>query len=318
MYTRAWTNFFEVRGEKRLLFPREVFLTRSYVGSLHEFLELMKQFYKTSDCYTSVYSPAQAEMGILDTIFLDLDIREGETFEEVRKRMQKICNILEKKGYRYRLYFTGGRGFHFYLDFPPILLRHPFEAIRAWAKRYGITKYVDLHILGDVRRLARVPYTINTKTGLFCYPINPDATFEEALSPPLRLYESAMNLDLGIELRYLDSQIPDRPKEVLPVPELGDVPPCVVGILAKIDENPSHMERLHLAAYMITRGVDVGSLEEVFSKVKDFRKRITAYQLEAIKRGRLRPYSCWRLIEAGICPLDEEKRIKCPKYLITG
>lgn len=171
-------------------FPREFakklkkgFDRNNRVNSAEELYNLSK-FYGFEDCYSSVYpfnewdakSEIRKQSAIIDTLPFDLDSTDlNKSFKECRK----LVKFLQGKGTTPRIYFSGAKGFHIYIDFPPVELQHS-----AAIKRLGIQLSERLKLktydqkIWELSRVIRLPFTINTKTGYRCTPLSLDLLFK--------------------------------------------------------------------------------------------------------------------------------------------
>lgn len=155
-------------------FPRELAdPTRFRVNNLKEFLDYINTYNGKKRIFTSLYNYNPDEKLIsLRHIWFDLD--SEKCFENVKK-LHEWC---KKHNYKHTMFFSG-KGFHFYL------LTKNFEGLNDpkqtlynchhfIAKEVGLSigegdKFdIDWHIVGDVRRVATVPGTYNTKRFRYC------------------------------------------------------------------------------------------------------------------------------------------------------
>ena len=109
------------------------------------------------------------------------------------------------------------------------------------------------------------------------------------------------------------------PKHIVPVTLKGEMPPCMVQILAKIrtGEDVSHIENFTIASYMVNVGYSVDEVIDVFKDRSDFNEKIARYQVEHIaglrgSRVRYKPPSCSKMKSYGLCI---EGGAKCPKKI---
>jgi len=132
-------------------------------------------FYNGKDnVFMSIYyfydEPLTFDNCNVNKIFIDLDPKED--IDQLMEDFQKLHYYLEDKKLKHRIVFSGG-GFHFY-----IYIKNCFTA----AGLYKSTKWIiedseigdsyDKLVVGDYRRVARVPYTLNIKRKVYCYPIS--------------------------------------------------------------------------------------------------------------------------------------------------
>ncbi|RLI75167.1 hypothetical protein DRP04_13760, partial [Archaeoglobales archaeon] len=154
---------------------------RNHMVQNAEELYNLSRFYDFIDCYASVYSFTELserswirESAVIDVLVFDLDHKTD--LKIPFKEAKKLVEFLMAKNTTPRLYFSGMKGFHIYIDFPPAELENPKEVIKRIgghiANRLNLTT-VDYQIF-EVARLIRLPLTIHSKTGYKCTPINPE------------------------------------------------------------------------------------------------------------------------------------------------
>ena len=164
----AWFNHLRPNLNP-ILFPRDFGLSRyPQVTSKKEYLTKVR--WTEGDCYTSVYSQPQIDAGMIDTIFIDIDVERTVELPSVYKQVDSVLSSYSPA----RLYYSGSKGFHIYFDFPMVkrdLINR--RGVEAFLKNIGLTN-IDSSVLLDMRRMARIPYTINSKTDSFCLPISED------------------------------------------------------------------------------------------------------------------------------------------------
>ena len=129
------------------------------------------------DSYVAVYSAPQIEAGVIDTLFVDIDYAvlgfgdQAAAYGQIRGIRETYPNI--------RVNYSAAKGFHVYFDFD-MVKRELFTraGVKAWLRSLGLKVKereeeggVDPTVILDVRRMARVPFTVNTKTGRMCLPV---------------------------------------------------------------------------------------------------------------------------------------------------
>jgi len=274
------------------------------------------------DTYLGIFGMKDVGIGRFDTVLLDIDGNSLDESYEKFKIVVKKLNGLEK-----RCYFTG-RGFHIYLDFEELYLekiqyKHLcFDLIR----EYGIDDYVDLQVVGDVNRVARIPFSYNSKTGLLCIPIKEDwgKLKIKSLSKDLLLYmdyyenedwdagknnfddyvkEFKMNsYDILKEVGIIDGEIVvDKYFEKVKG-DMSKYPPCIQNIYNRIvgGGEVEHYERIHFASFILKlEGFE--RCMEYFRNGEDFDERYCRYQLEWLLRKKYNCFSCEGCLRLGIC-----------------
>jgi DNA primase large subunit len=84
-------------------------------------------------------------------------------------------------------------------------------------------------------------------------------------------------------------------------------PPCVKEVFRKIDEgqNVIHIERLFLVFYLHALQFSINDIVNLFTKLPDFDRKQTEYQVEFAKKKGYSPHSCSTLKSLGLCKAKE-------------
>jgi len=274
-----------LRAENSLpLFPREVGLKRETVDSLDAFFEYVADCQRLKvDCYASVFSKWQIENSMFDTIFLDVD--DVESAEYVR-------DVLESNGLVAREYCSG-RGYHFYLDFPAVKMLDYKNVVRRFVSSFlGLSEHVDMHVVGDVRRMARVPLTYNTKVDRAMSIISDECYLNTRLPKVLE------------SLRMVEPVTAEYEERVVDVFKKAKLPPCIEKLIETVVETGEleHHERLILATYLL-QNFSFEDVKKLFMLCNDYSESKTTYQLRWLIENKYEPYSCKRVKQLGVCPL---------------
>jgi len=169
-------------------FPREFgaklknggFVRNIIVRSVDDLVKECKKRNLT-DCYCTVFSFADPgnrtkwnrNTIVFDEIFIDLD---SQNLEASFKDAKKLVSHLLSFGITPRLYFSGSKGFHIHIDFPPVQLENPKGV---WQKVFGYfqsrlkLRTLDFNVI-DLARISRIPLTFHSKTGFMCAPLDPE------------------------------------------------------------------------------------------------------------------------------------------------
>jgi len=112
-------------------------------------------------------------------------IFEEDLLEKPFKEATKLCNYLRNKGINPYLIVSGSKGFHVNVFFKEMQLNQIgciSEHLATLFKKNLCLETLDLAVNRDAhRRLQRVPYSINSKTGLYCQPISKELSYDEVL-----------------------------------------------------------------------------------------------------------------------------------------
>lgn len=114
------------------------------------------------------------------SLIFDEDLLEKPFVEAI-----KLCDYLRNKGIKAYLIASGSKGFHVNVFFGELQLNQIGKISQHLASVFQKTLVLDtldLAVNRDPhRRLQRVPYSINSKTKLYCQPIPNDISYEETL-----------------------------------------------------------------------------------------------------------------------------------------
>ena len=194
------------------------------VGGREEYLAyIQKQVRGGAPVHSSINIAGVPDSGYgvywVNKILLELDGPNREASCEEMRRMVAFLNV--NFGAEPRVYFSGNRSFHVYVDFLPLVLHDPEEVLGDFARR--LQKAVGgLHLDFQVftkRHLARVPWTPNEKTGELCLPVDPLASVggmsrpEHAVDVQISYCEMARDA-----LARIDSTLASEPR---PKPRQG-------------------------------------------------------------------------------------------------
>ncbi|NIA11756.1 MAG: hypothetical protein GWP10_19040 [Nitrospiraceae bacterium] len=114
------------------------------------------------------------DTAILNTVYIDLDSEED--LEIACKDAIALYHGLEHEEIHTRQYFSGGKGFAFYIDFEPVQI-DPVnfkgvlkEFLNRVESTYGLTT-IDHSSTDGVSRISKIANTQHEKTGLYCVPV---------------------------------------------------------------------------------------------------------------------------------------------------
>lgn len=224
---------------------------------------------------------------IINQIFIEFDV---DNSYEVS---QKFALALSNDNIKFRINFSGRRGFHFYIktEHQEIDRKTYLTALYKYVQdKYGIAEDMDSCVIGNVVQMRRIENTIHPKTGLNCIPIS---LFEmifytldeiKALAKVPRTFEvcwiagneiklDKINCDISINETYISKHSNGEFQELDNV--LPD--PCIARILCL--RHPSHEERFLLCqwlSYHFRGGADINdfNLKELSEKIITFMRSL--------------------------------------------
>jgi DNA primase large subunit len=286
-----------------------------------EYLNFIREHNGKNNIAVQVHSDLNIFYGLYNTLFLDFD-GKGD-IRDVLDEAKQMYSVLGGG----RLYFSGRKGFHLYLDLEPVYLGGIYSSVlNEWVKQFK-TKYLDLKSLKDKRRMARVVYTKHAKSGLYMIPIdtsdNVAGIISKAMDPSKVAYSYTIkeNASVSSELRNIYASVKESEKKItqilvkpIRITET-EMPPCVrvnIETLKKTGEL-DHYARFHIVNYLLQMGIPEGEVEKLFAKyAKDYDPSKTEYQVEYLKQRDMKPFNCKNAIAMGICPLEMPEL--CPYY----
>lgn len=151
-----------------------------------------------TNVYTTVYSftkyddPAtDGNNGIIDTIPFDFD---STNLQASKNDAMKLVSWCDRHEVTPRITFSGGKGFHVFIDINTIRLINSKRTLVQFSSELSaaaeFTTTVDGIIFGDTNRLIRIPNTRHSKSGLYCIPLTADELLTLSLDDILKLAKS--------------------------------------------------------------------------------------------------------------------------------
>jgi len=310
-----WKKFLEWR-EIPFQFPREMLKERIKIESQKKYLSIISATNGRKDVFVSLYPEVQSKEKIVDVIFFEID---ADSLLQAESLASKIEVILEKNEVSYRRFYTGHRGFHYYLPIEPLKLSYPSRTVRTFLEKMGIMEYVDHHVVGNIKQLVRVPYTLHPKTRLYSFETYGDIRFSDCYDPPMIEKRVPTNggvtkLLMGIEVLRKERVGNTLQKSFIHLLDIY-LPECILSIIEELrDGSASHRKRLHLGAFLRKMRVDINEAVDLFRSAEDFKEGYTRYQLRKIYSHDFSCHSCVNARFYGICPLSFRKQRDCIYY----
>ncbi|MFZ8807242.1 MAG: hypothetical protein ACO2PN_03945 [Pyrobaculum sp.] len=234
-----------------------------------------------------------------DRVCIDLDI-PGDCAQDRLCRTAKLGRLksaLREKLRRYKdtlwAEWTGFKGYRLCVWLPRLLSadRIILEKIQRWLAR-GLEDWLDAHVVGDVKRLFRVPYSINPKSGERAAVVD---YMLQVLSPQ----EAAEHLQ---SLKPLDARVLERIRREAVLEtfareqekarevkapegrrwEARRLPRWVEALLEHLRQTGElcHAARVAVVRWLYFAGYSREEIIEVFKTAADFKERETAYHVD--------------------------------------
>lgn len=295
-------------------FPREVGNPKRRLAyNLYEFNNFIFENDGVAECFTGVYGLDRN----IDKIFFDFDGDESLNEAIV------IYRYLRDKGYYTIPVASGKKGIHLYILLRPkqygeqskdLLYRASISIIKN-AFNGGVGKTIDRHIIGDIKRLCRIPNTMRPpENRAWCTYLPPN--FDKVMSPvkfakhikephsynydiPNKLPDLHDLIDKNVDMTFNRSYT-ERNGVTLQVGNGSEflkrlLRPCIYEVLVTI--HPPHDIRVAATIDLINVGLSEESVINAYKTLgwEDFDEDYTAYQIKQISERNYIPYACNRL-----------------------
>jgi len=328
-------------------FPRDVgifldFPKRRSIRSENAYLVFIREWYGKINLYTALFSDSMTKNMVVNKLYFDLDfatligddvsispIQYYEALQTVYEDMQKlVAYSVDKYSYEPRVSFSGSKGFSVYFDFKPLEIERRTitghsESFRLLAEQIiaeaGI-RSADRQVLGDTRRITRIPYTpnMNVIKGVvqpirLCTPIDIGWSLDTILNNAKEVsqYHSVYPIAYCNEIRECLKEIDDKLEQMKRQPIVGCVPDRVKcnKELAKVMRFASHIYEgrkrlIHfvIVPHLIGSGMDAEKdTDKIVNWVHEFLRRTGAiypeeydkYILPSIRRTKAGNWFAW-------------------------
>jgi len=264
-------------------------------------------------CYMSVqpYFKRDWVYG-LEKLFFDFDSKE-DTSKAWKEAEAFAENLIEYYGVLPFITFSGGKGYHVYVflkntvAFPnhrADLVKKVYERLQRKLLKGLNFETLDQNVIGDLKRLARVPYSVHEKTGKLCHPIALNHQFYDPKS--LEIYREH-GLDTSL-IREVIKEITSREKIRKPARSKihasnSKIRPCILEALKQpLEDEEGHLMRLAIAREYLNLGYSVDEVAQLFKTQSDYGDgRKSRYYVEYLKRHPSKPVRCKTIQELGFC-----------------
>jgi len=172
---------------------------------------------------------------------------------------------------------------------------------------------LDPNVIGDIKRLERIPYSVHEKSDELCQPIDLDGN-------PLTLRSLEFYRNHGLETKLLETickeiKVEEEFRKVLSnrrkrLPKISaGIRPCVETALSlPLHKGEGHKMRLAIALEFLNNGFSSDQVVSLFSSQAVFNASKTRYYVEYALRKNYRPFECRTIRELGFCLGDS-----CPR-----
>ena len=313
-------------------FPRQLsFPQRKFVKTKEEFQQLISFHNGNKNIFYSLYNVDEDgtfSNAKIDKVFFDLD------GEQAFADLTKLKDYCLKQDYKFLMLYSGKKGFHFYIFCQPATNRFLLRNAHLWFNKHcGVSN--DVHIIGDIARVSRVPNTFHITGQKYCIPIMCEDVVEgldfikqKAVTPQpkLMIYGKKL-LDLSLipsvatdssYVQQMSDVVIDEVRTADPEKLLKLLPLCAQKWVTAY-EYSNHRNRFLFAVACLHSGLTPGECDYLarhfYSKFKERNGNRTRYQEFQQEQAILRAFSnkffvpsCDKLISERSCPG------KCSEY----
>ena len=257
------------------------------VYSKEQVIELLSKYSDIDHCGISI-STFVNDLPILLFVPFDFD---AENIEDAYKEAVTLYEYFKSLNYTCMLNFSGSKGFHVLLKVKPDLYnKAQLRSFQCFIRRLYDFKTLDPHLFGDLRRLIRIPNTLNISSGKPCVTLD----FYKGKEFILPSVETQLNGNSAAPIQIASKDFYKQLK-------VRDYP-CVEYIVATEEEPP----QLIRFAYVVLRLAAGYTPKQILEEIRgygwiDFDERKTAYQINHIASREYYPPSCKTLMQLGFC-----------------
>jgi hypothetical protein len=336
-YREFWSAWFGYHSGREVLesAPTASGWTRAWVSDPGLFLEHVALCEERGwPCYMSVNTYSKRDvLDVVHALFWDFDSKENPPdLDAAWRDASRLHDELDRYyGIEALIVESGLKGFHVYawlqttvevLLSQRALASRVVRRLQAMLMRGLELPTMDVGVLGDVARLARVPYTVHEPKvlkdgsalpGGLCQPLTPegrslllDASTLDGIrgrGVPVRLFAQAAE---WVRTEEEERRLHLEEVGASASPELRHVRPCFPAMLGRLSL-PHKMREAAVSEYHHRAGLGEDELVALFRGQEDFDEDRTRYQVRHILKRGYKPWRCSTLQAEGVC-LGEE----CP------
>lgn len=264
------------------------------------------------NCYASTCF-YQGNTPIFNEVFLETDTLNLDP-------IIAVAQWYKDNGIPFIPIYSGNRGFHIRALFEPEIVQP--QTIKKFAKQIiEETKNegnFDAHVIGDLRRLARIPNTIRLN-GLWCIPLSQEFIFSNPpISHILKMAKSPQSINFKPQKKrritefVQDAKTDEYQLHTTINPSRKDnfflrdiLRPCIHEKLCV--PNPKHLIRISATIEMLNQGLKENQIVDTFESLNwvDFNRNYTRYQIQSIEEK-------WK---QGIAHPIGKKKLGCTKKM---
>jgi len=316
VFLKEW---FGIHGGREVLQPTpkdRVFIEK--VEDLASYMEVCRSMGAPAWMSVQPYQERDVVLG-LEKLFFDFDCELD--LEKASSEAHDFALKLQKYyGIEPLIVFSGRKGYHLYVflwSTVQFQVHRQEVAKEVYAKLQekllkGLNyETLDRQVIGDIKRLSRLPYSVHEKTGRTCQPLSLERN--RLWLGPEDLHELRKH---GIHQDLLEKVCKEVTAKKNVTQRRGfksrpagnnKVRPCIESALSNNDL--PHLMRLAISVEYLHAGLSVEETIPLFQGQTDFIPEKTRYMIEHAQKRGYKPRRCNTIRDYGFC-LNE----KCPIF----
>jgi len=320
MSEEFFRDWFGIHAGREILVYKGNYEDRELISKPEQLIEyVVNQREKRLPAYVSVqpFSARNIPFGI-EKLYFDFDCkkdpyrawREAAKFAWILKEnydVEPFIKFSGRKGYHVDVFFTNTVTFPTWrLEF----VKQVYDTLQGKILKGLKFETLDTQVIGDIKRLERVPYSIHQVTGAPCQPVdlkcNPiaiediDLDFYRKHGLDTKVLEIVCK---EVKLREKWEEAKARIRAKRPIKFDGKkVRPCISEALKQpLEGERGHLIRLAIAVEFLNKGYSVDQIVPLFQGQRDFKTSKTRYYVEDAKRKGYKPFKCSTIRRLGFC-----------------
>ena len=308
-----WQSWFDAASYGREVFNGD----RVFLTSPADFEEYVKWCMKNQAPAWMSVQPfnERNDVSFVEKLFFDFDSKD------LNLAWKEATSLAETLQHSYDVEplvcFSGAKGYHVYVWLSKI---EQFDSTE-YAKKFYQTaqelllkgfsfKTLDTQVLGDIKRLARVPYSIHEKSLNQCTPMTASRAVS-FLSDMLRFRRHGLSPGFCGLCRSKTKQKSGRFTRRLTSQNHEGVRPCIDAALsANLVGVAGHSVRIAVASEFLNKGFSAEQTAELFRDQGDFSYEKSLYYVRDILRRGYRPFKCATIRKFGFCLQNCPRRVQ--------
>lgn len=299
-----WREWFNVEYG----YGREVFQDRTRVfmdsyGQFKEYVEWCKATH--SPCWMSVQPfKGRNQVFTVEKLFFDFD---GSLIKAWKEASTFTQHLKQYYGAEALPVFSGCKGYHVYVWLAnPQHFKDGEQAKTFYATAQKLLlkglkfETLDQQVVGDIKRVSRVPYSIHEKSSSPCVPLS--LTHAPLLVSSLKGFrESGLNSHF-VKICLMQMEKANRRRLTLRHRKVKGVRPCISAALAKpLDGRGGHLMRLAAAVEHLHHGIKPDEIASLFQNQRDYNYERSLRFVEDAEKRNYKPFKCQTIRNLGFC-----------------